>query len=100
MELQHVKEIILRSDQNLKRSTSVEESHTGNNLELDLTGLVESIGKLYGLYLSIVIVNWEIFCWLAEDRLAHVHLSHCHLHVDLPSWFALSSFAPFGLMFV
>ena len=45
MELQHVKEIILRSDQNLKRSTSVEEPHTGNNLELDLTGLVESIGK-------------------------------------------------------
>ncbi|XP_068704769.1 rap guanine nucleotide exchange factor 6-like isoform X1 [Montipora foliosa] len=43
MELQHVKEIILRSDQQLKRSASVEGSHSGNNLELDLTGLVESI---------------------------------------------------------
>lgn len=44
MELQHVKEIILRSDQNLKRTGSIEEP-PGNNLELDLTGLVESIGK-------------------------------------------------------
>lgn len=42
MELQHVKEIILRSDQNLKRTGSIEEP-PGNNLELDLTGLVESI---------------------------------------------------------
>ena len=59
MELQHVKEIILRSDQNLKRSASVEESHTGNNLELDLTGLVESIGKLYGRFnpLNEIFIN-------------------------------------------
>ncbi|KAJ7381150.1 Rap guanine nucleotide exchange factor 2 [Desmophyllum pertusum] len=42
MELQHVKEIILRSDQNMKRSASVDDSSSVNN-ELDLTGLVESI---------------------------------------------------------
>ncbi|KAL9979326.1 hypothetical protein ACROYT_G016974 [Oculina patagonica] len=42
MELQHVKEIILRSDKNMKRSAS-EDSSSVNNLELDLTGLVESI---------------------------------------------------------
>ena len=46
MELQHVKEIILRSDKNMKRSASVGDSSSVNNLELDLTGLVESIGKL------------------------------------------------------
>ena len=44
MELQHVKEIILRSDENMKRRAS--DSSSLNNLELDLTGLVESIGKL------------------------------------------------------
>lgn len=43
MELQHVKEIILRSDKNMQRSASVEDSSSTNNLELDLTGLVESI---------------------------------------------------------
>ncbi|PFX26459.1 Rap guanine nucleotide exchange factor 6 [Stylophora pistillata] len=42
MELQHVKEIILRSDQNMKKSAS-EDSSSINNYELDLTGLVESI---------------------------------------------------------
>lgn len=45
MELQHVKEIILRSDKHLKRNASVEDSSSVYNLELDLTGLVESIGK-------------------------------------------------------
>ena len=45
MELQHVKEIILRSDKNMKRSASEGDSSSINNLELDLTGLVESIGK-------------------------------------------------------
>ena len=44
MELQHVKEIILRSDKNMKRSAS-EDSSSINNQELDLTGLVESIGE-------------------------------------------------------
>lgn len=44
MELQHVKEIILQSDKNMKRRAS--DSSSLNNLELDLTGLVESIGKL------------------------------------------------------
>ena len=46
MELQHVKEIILRSDKNMQRSASVEDSSSTNNLELDLTGLVESIGRI------------------------------------------------------
>ena len=54
MELQHVKEIILRSDQQLKRSASVEGSHSGNNLELDLTGLVESIGERYSFVEQIM----------------------------------------------
>ena len=48
--------------------------------------------------LSIIIVNWEIFCWPAGDRLAHAHLSH--FHVVLPSWFALSRFATFCLLLV
>ena len=48
-----MKEIILRSDKNLKRSASVEESSSVNNLELDLTGLVESIGKIGILILFI-----------------------------------------------
>ena len=39
-----MKEIILRSDKNMKRRES--DSSSLNNLELDLTGLVESIGKL------------------------------------------------------
>lgn len=43
MELQHVKEIILRSDEKLKRNSSSEEPNAGNNWQLDLTGLVESI---------------------------------------------------------
>ena len=38
-----MKEIILRSDKNIKRRAS--DSSSLNNLELDLTGLVESIGK-------------------------------------------------------
>ena len=46
MELQHVKEIILRSDKNIQRCASVEDSSSTNNLELDLTGLVESIGRI------------------------------------------------------
>ena len=46
MELQHVKEIILRSDKSIQRRASVDDSSSGNNLELDLTGLVESIGKM------------------------------------------------------
>lgn len=41
MELQQVKEIILQSDKNMKRRAS--DSSSLNNLELDLTGLVESI---------------------------------------------------------
>ena len=45
MELQHVKEIILRRDEKLKRNSSSEEPSAGNNWQLDLTGLVESIGK-------------------------------------------------------
>ena len=44
MELQHVKEIIIRSDKNMKRSAS-EDSSSINNYDLDLTGLVESIGE-------------------------------------------------------
>lgn len=32
--------------------------------------------------LSIIIVNWKIFCWPAGDSLAHVHLSVCS--VNLP----------------
>lgn len=70
MELQHVKEIILRSDQNLKRSTSVEESHTGNNLELDLTGLVESIGKLYGRFNPLNEIFTNIHSKLGDFLLA------------------------------
>ena len=41
--------------------------------------------------LSLIIVNWEIFCWPADVRFAHVHLSHHHAR--LPSWFVLSCFA-------
>ena len=52
MELQHVKEIILRSDEKLKRSSSSEEPNTGNNWQLDLTGLVESIGEKQSNYMA------------------------------------------------
>ena len=47
-----MKEIILQSDKNMKRRAS--DSSSLNNLELDLTGLVESIGKLkliFALYM-------------------------------------------------
>ena len=39
-----MKEIILQSDKNMKRRAS--DTSSLNNLEFDLTGLVESIGKL------------------------------------------------------
>ena len=41
--------------------------------------------------LSLVIVNWEMFCWPADVCFAHAYLSH--RHAGLPSWFALSCFA-------
>ena len=57
-----------------------------------------SLFTVYVLRLSIIIVNWEIFCLLDDNRLAHVHLSHHHVY--LPLWFALSSFVAFCHLFV
>ena len=48
-----MKEIILQSDKNMK-TRRASDSSSLNNLELDLTGLVESIGELkltFALYM-------------------------------------------------
>ena len=41
--------------------------------------------------LSLITVNWEMFCWPADVHFAHAYLSHPH--AGLPPWFALSCFA-------
>ena len=72
MELQHVKEILMRSELTTQQAPDCDQRDTNhapihvrtsqlqstdNHLELDLTGLVESIGKSIASYWNLIKIH-------------------------------------------
>lgn len=100
MELQQVKDILLRSEQNLRKKEEKEikahapldtkYSHSSEHLELDLSGLVESIGKELTLDIHLALSILGPICCQSSTLLLpadeHSNLSEGRADSNLVTW--------------